>query len=232
MLWTGMFCMVVNQISISTLLWEIQVELNMFTVLSHSLRHIIIPFISCHFLNALYIIDILSFSCCRPKCVYFHKSSSFRSLTDSSSSHHSSLHLLDSLSSGSIKSLLICPFLLIWIHTGPNCWLGSAKETSLNEVYKTHIQPLSLCVVIFVHTCVFMSTFVVCVCVSHKRFTDYYFNLHHIPFQNIHSVFLLCYTHFSFGFSSSLPHFLFPCFCPTSAPILKPSHLQILYQQL
>lgn len=69
------------------------------------------------------------------------------SLSDCPSSHPSSLPLSDSLSSGSIKSLLICSFLLIWIHTGPNCWLGFTKESSLNEVYKTHNQSLCLCVV-------------------------------------------------------------------------------------
>lgn len=90
-------------------------------------------------------------------CAYIPKASFLCSLADSPSSHPSSLHLPDSLSSGSIKSLLICPFLLIWIHTGSNCWLGSAKETRLNEVHKTHCLPLSLCMVIFVHACVFMS---------------------------------------------------------------------------
>lgn len=43
--------------------------------------------------------------------------------------------------SGSIRSLLIRSFLLIWIHTGPNCWLGSAKETGLNDVYKKCHRP-------------------------------------------------------------------------------------------
>lgn len=72
----------------------------------------------------------------------------------------SSLHLPNSLSSGSIKSLLICSFLLIWIHTGQNCWLGSAKETRLNEVYKTHPASLSQSHLLFsVHACVFMSAF-------------------------------------------------------------------------
>lgn len=87
-----------------------------------------------------------------------------------------SLHLPDSPSSGSIKSLLICSFLLIWIHTGPNCWLGSAKETRLNEVHKTHQQSLAVCVWPFrpgvrVYRC-FHTHY------AALFFTDYYFNLH------------------------------------------------------
>lgn len=104
-------------------------------------------------------------------CAYFYRALFLFSLADSPSSHPSSLHLPDSLSSGSIKSLLICSFLLIWIHTGPNCWLGSAKETRLNEVYKTHNWSLRLCVVFFlyVHACLWAPSHTfVCACAFHR----------------------------------------------------------------
>lgn len=55
----------------------------------------------------------------------------------------------------------------------------------------------------------------------HMFLTDYYFNLHHFSFQNIHSLFPPCYTYSSITFASSLPHILFSPLCPTPEPIFK-----------
>lgn len=138
------------------------------------------------------------------RCACFYKASSLCSLADSPSFHPSSFHLPNSLSSGSIKSLLICSFLLIWIHTGPNCWLGSAKETRPNEVYKAHNWSLCLCEVVFLfmHACLWV---LLCTCF----FSDCCFNLHLFSFQNIHSVFPLRYTYPFIAFTLSCPHILY-----------------------
>lgn len=142
-----------------------------------------------------------------------------------------SLHLPDSPSSGSIKSLLICSFLLIWIHTGPNCWLGSAKETRLNEVHKTHQQSLAVCVWPFrpgvrVYRC-FHTHY------AALFFTDYYFNLHRRSLSrtftpHFHTV-LLSFPFFTLllvasSSSSSVPR--------SWTRFLNPPHLQVLQQQV
>lgn len=161
-------------------------------------------------------------------CACFYKASFLCSLADSPLFYPSSLHRPNSLSSGSIKSLLICSFLLIWIHTIPNCWLSSAKETRLNEVYKTHkLVSLSVWGHFFVHVCVFMSTFThVCVCTCFSLITIL------ISITSLSRTFALCFRRVTLIpvlplLRLSLIFFLLLS-APLLNPFLKPSHLQIL----
>lgn len=126
------------------------------------------------------------------------------------------------LSSGSIKSLLICSFLLIWIHTGPNCWLGSAKETGLNEVYKTQPVSPSVCgPFLFTCACVWA---VSCVCAPVFHWLLFQSSPLLFP-EHFHCVTLIPLLPFSFLL---LPHFLFLLSALHLNPFLKPSHLQIV----
>lgn len=70
---------------------------------------------------------------------------------------------------------------------------------------------------LFMHACLWALSHTIVS--AHVFSADYYFNLHHFSFQNIHSLFPLRYTLFylylvSFSFS-------FPLLCPTPEPISK-----------